>query len=225
MQTVRRPIASVWLVAMALLGVMAVASAPASATFTDMTYNCSVTGPVGSFSCGPTSFPKDSLALTLDGHMGIWETWYAPGHAEVTIEISGTYVGEPNGGYVPYFLGIDKDVVNGTGQTWIGFDITVSGPNGWEPYIMAPPYPTEMNGFWTVHSMNSYGIWFDGQQPDFDSKAMFWLGLMVPLHVDGQNVYGSFVLNQDAKVPEPATLAMFGLGLAGLGYMRRRRAN
>ncbi len=26
------------------------------------------------------------------------------------------------------------------------------------------------------------------------------------------------------KIPEPATLAIFGMGLAGLGYMRRRRA-
>jgi hypothetical protein len=31
-------------------------------------------------------------------------------------------------------------------------------------------------------------------------------------------------ITSEATVPEPGTLAIFGLGLAGLGFMRRRRA-
>ena len=38
----------------------------------------------------------------------------------------------------------------------------------------------------------------------------------------GLRVDGSFVINQ-ASVPEPATLALFGLGLAGIGFSRKKK--
>ena len=42
--------------------------------------------------------------------------------------------------------------------------------------------------------------------------------------VDGPDSAQVFMIPITVFVPEPATLAIFGLGLAGLGYTRRRRA-
>jgi PEP-CTERM motif len=46
--------------------------------------------------------------------------------------------------------------------------------------------------------------------------------------IQGDGVTDAFILNQRGvtlAVPEPATLALFGIGLAGLGFSRRKRAS
>jgi hypothetical protein len=52
---------------------------------------------------------------------------------------------------------------------------------------------------------------------------MFWGGNVVPF----PPMPGYFLITKETwtwKVPEPTTLSLFALGLAGVGFMRRRKA-
>ena len=77
-------------------------------------------------------------------------------------------------------------------------------------YRMLGPI-TDMSEFLIAHSSDTFTVTFGGPTTQTDES---WGIDNVIVTIDSYN---------GVPVPEPATLTIFGLGLAGLGYMRRRQ--
>ena len=89
--------------------------------------------------------------------------------------------------------------------------------------------------YWIVASTGIYGdhlneyIWWDGTLGDANYVGTMFRRpidpyLPVDWTVSGVVTPAAFRVNDSSSVPEPGTLALLGLGLAGLGLSRRRKA-
>ncbi len=143
------------------------------------------------------------------------------------------------GNYPLAFLPGANDVNDGTGQN-IGFSINYDGQT--TPAVLGllsaltglTFLPSQVNGTGTLGVTGQ--LFADGAFLTFTDTPTGWLGFG-PLLTAADNFFdplqgtpnaatGTFTLTDVTikAVPEPASLALLGLGLAGLGMMRRRKA-
>ena len=133
-----------------------------------------------------------------------WQTTspYA-GERELLDNDGASYVFSLLSGDVFNLLGLDVEDPHGTGPHWSSFGtVDVIGSNGSTVTLDAETYGTQLFG------------------PAFTSITSF----TIQYAASSQPTFDNINFEAEAAVPEPTTLALMGLGLAGIGWKRRKAA-
>ncbi|MET0014402.1 MAG: PEP-CTERM sorting domain-containing protein [Sedimenticola sp.] len=149
----------------------------------------------------------------------------SPASASVIFSIEATAGSYTGSGTMVFADGASGEIV-GTNPDWLSFDFTINGEN----FVLSDMFSSSTEGVLLSASSDFLG-WTNGSwvefAPDYPPELLPSIGFSTSSNgfyysdVSFQDTRGTFTVT---RIPEPATLALMGLGLAGIGFARKKKA-
>jgi len=202
---------------LAAIVVMGTVSSSARGGFITSTIDVGLPDKPGRHHCGPPAWAQAQGPLhwkfenLLPTRAQLRLTEVFGGEGPFPVMVSGETDADP-------IMAISKSVENGTNFDWFGYRIAIEGTGA--AFVVG----TATSDRFSVLSESPVEIAYYAQDPSEIVAVGETVSLGFDLNIASIGVF-SFTLTQESvPVPEPATLAFFGLGSLGLVAMRRRRA-
>lgn len=189
-------------------GALAIATNPLNYEVTyvgDNPYSVSATGGTGTFSCqiGSCNVTKDFTAVGS-----------IPVIVDVMSEIQSSQLTTPD------LLHLNETITNDTGVDWTNFEFglaSIDASNLLGIQFQNVVIPNIFNS--SSYGQNSLALF--GPIPDGTKFDMSY-DLIISSQDFAYNLFAVTETPSVPTIPEPATLALFGIGLAAVGFSRRR---